>query len=452
MIADPSHDLTLDTRYPVNPLDLSTDLFCTFSDQVIHLVIHLDTSVHSDIMEKAIERASLAEPIIRCRIIRDQDTLFWQIHSGWKSADHVHRLSSIHPEEDLYQALTYPLDPYEGNLFQVILIEPPDKSGCIIVVNVHHIVMDGRGLKDLGTLILQCYLECQSGKIPDVSVTPVKAREVSRIATLLEKIPPVDTSHSPFGWCSPISVPMQSLHGERYQYSQITFDQSRTAIIQKERRKWGITMNDLMIAVIARAIASELRMMSDITVPLYTTVDLRRYLPGIPERSLMNFSTSFEVGIPVKHAESLQDTAKRVHILMSRIKSRMPGVQEAIDAENLYDSGYSTAQGHINTAWNTILDAKRKTTIFSNTGVLHFELDNPGVLSVRNAYILPGFFHPPGFFFLLSTFADIITLSASYAVPAYDSTMVHRMFTSLDKDIPGYTGYPGSYKICAKNL
>ncbi len=451
-MADPSDDLTLDTRYPVNPFDLSTDLFCTFSNQVIHLVIHLDTPVHFDIMEKAIERASLAEPIIRCRIIRDQDTLFWQIHSGWNSADHVHRLSSMHPEEDLYQALTYPLDPYEGNLFQVILIEHPDKSGCIIVVNVHHIIMDGRGLKDFAALILQCYLECLSGKIPEFSVTPVKAREVPRISTLLEKPPPIDTSYSPFGWCSQTSVPIQSLHGERYQYSLMIFDQSRTGIIQKERRQWGITMNDLMIAVIARGIASELRMNSDITVPLYTTVDLRRYLPGIPGRSLMNFSTSFEVGIPVKPAEPLEDTAKRVHILMSRIKSRMPGIQETIDAENLFDSGYSTAQGYINKAWDTILDAKRKTTIFSNTGVLHFELNNPGVLSVRNAYILPGFFQPPGFFFLLSTFADIITLSASYAVPAYDPDMVHRMCNSLDRDIPGFAGYPGSYKIYPKNV
>ena len=132
---------------------------------------------------------------------------------------------------------------------------------------------------------------------------------------------------------------------------------------------------------------------------------------------------------------------------MNQIKLQCPGRDEIIEAENLAEFGYTAAQDLMNAVWNAILDGKNKTTIFSNTGIINGEMINPGGLSVSNAYILPGFFQPPGFFFLLSTFEDIMTLSATYAVPAYDPDRINRMFRSIDQDIPGFAMYPGEYEI-----
>ena len=447
MIPNNSHDTPHNERYPVNPFDLSTDLFCTFSTQIIHLVIHLDGQMRFDLLEKAVEKASLAEPITRCRIIRDQNTLFWQECPIFYTSDYILRLSSLTPRKLLYKALSYPLDPYLGKLFQVILLENSAKTGDIVVINAHHIAMDARGLKDFAELIMKCYTEYQSGSLTEILITPIHSHQLPRIATLVTETNPIRTPENPIGWCSLTSVPLQSLHVEKYRYSMVMFNANRTEIIQNSRRKWNITMNDFMIAVLGRAIASVLHAKSEITIPLYTTIDLRRYLPIVPRRSLVNFSTSIEIGISLDPTESIEDTGKRVHVLMNEKKSQSPGLYETLENDILFEHGYTTAQELINTAWNNIKEAKSKTTIFSNTGIINREQVNPGELSVRNAYILPSLFQPPGFFFLLSTFEDIMTLSATYAVPAYDPDMVNRMFNCIDRDIPGFTKYPGDYEI-----
>ncbi|WP_181391600.1 hypothetical protein [Methanospirillum lacunae] len=447
MIPNHSHDTLQNERYPVNPFDLSTDLFCTFSNQIIHMVIHLDGQVRFDLLEKAVEMASLAEPITRCRIIRDQNTLFWQECSDFYVPDHILLLSSRTPLKLLFQALSYPLDPYLGKLFQIILLENSAKTGDIVVINVHHIVMDARGLKDFVELIIRCYNDYQSGFLTEIPITPIQSHQLPRVTTFITEKNPIETPKPPIGWSSPISVPLQSLHAEKYRYSIMMFHPDRTEIIQKTRRKWGITVNDFMIAVLVRAIASVLNEKLKVTIPLYTTIDLRRYLQIIPRRSLVNVSTSFEIRIPLNPVESIEDTGKRIHVLMNEIKSRRSGLYEMVESEILFDSGYTAAQKLINSVWNNIKEGKSKTTIFSNTGIINREQVNPGELSVRNAYILPSFFQPPGFFFLLSTFEDIMTLSASYAISAYDPDLVNRMFHYIDRDIPGFTKFPGEYKI-----
>lgn len=436
-------------RYPVNPFDLSTDLFGIFSNQVIHLVMHLDGHIRYDLLEKAVARASLLEPITRCRIVREDDALFWQ-EVACSCTDHVLRFSSRSREDLLYQALCSPLDPYRGDLFQVILIEGGE-TGEIIVINAHHIVMDGRGLRDFAGLVMRCYAEYLSGTLTEIPQSPIRSRQLPRVSGIRPGKRETNPE-TPIGWSSPLSVPVQSLHAENFQYSLLLLDPDRTAVIRDTRRAWGITVNDLMIAVLARVIAHILQVEYEITIPLYTTIDLRRYLHVIPERSLVNFSTSFEVRIPLVPDESLEDTGKRVHLLMNRIKSSDPGLDEAVEAEKVAESGYMAARDLMVTAWKSMQDAGRKTTLFSNTGIISRDQVSPGVLSVRNAYLLPGFFQPPGFILLLSTFGDIMTLSASYAVPAYDPEMADRMFRYIDSVIPGATEYPGEYRVIRKQI
>nr|WP_319537701.1 condensation domain-containing protein [uncultured Methanospirillum sp.] len=441
-----SHQPDSKERYQVNAFDLTTDLFCTFSYQVIHLVIDLDSKIRYEILNKAVDRATLAHPIVRCRIIRDQDTLFWQECSDFCINNHIHRLSSSNPANLLHHALSYPLDPDRGILFTIVIIENSDKTRGILVITVHHIVMDARGLKDFSGLIMRLYEEYQSGPMSEISVSAIRSRELPRFSSITQPVER-DSHNGDIGWCSPITIPLQSLHADNFQYSILTFDQSRASIIHDTRKRWGITVNDLMIAVLSRAIFSATCARSEISVPMYTTIDLRRYLPVIPERSLLNVSTAFEVQIPVQPGESLEETGKRVNIIMNRIKSQNPGIKEAVEAETLADTGYDAARKIIDAAWKNISNAGRKTTIFSNTGIFTHGQIGPGSLSVRNAYFLPGFFQPPGFFFILSTFDDIMTLSASYAIPAYDQDLVDRIFLWIEHDIPGFNDCKGDYKI-----
>jgi len=346
----------------------------------------------------------------------------------------------------LNHALSYPLDPDRGNLFTIVIIENIDETRDILVINVHHIVMDARGLKDFSGMIIKYYTEYLSGHMSEIFVSAICSRELPRFSSITQLVKR-DSHNGNIGWCSPITIPLQSLHADKFRYSTLTFNQSRTSIIHNARKRWGITVNDLMIAVLSRVISSILGLRSEITVPLYTTIDLRRYLPAIPDSSLMNVSTAFEVQTPVLPDESLEEIGKRVNASMKIIKSQNPGIKEVIEAECLAKSGYDAAKEIIDVTWKNICDTGRKTTIFSNTELLNYDQIDPGNLSIRYAYFLPGFFQPPGFFFLLSTFDDIMTLSASYAIPAYNQDLIDRIFLCIDHDIPGFNECKGDYKI-----
>jgi NRPS condensation-like uncharacterized protein len=442
-----TQDSFSEEKHQVFPFDLFTDLIGCFSNQVIHCIIQFDDRIRYDILKMAVSKASRVEPVLQCRIFRDQDSLWWQEVKTWDSDQQVLLLSSQCPRESLYQALSFPLDPYMGMLFQVVLIENKSNDGDILVINAHHVVMDGRGLKDFAGLIITLYTNYLTGNRADVKTNPLINRRYPDFSAAFRSTIQDCQPSPPFGWCSRISVPLQSLHVESYLYSLLTFSQNRTAIIQKTRKEWNITVNDLMVAVIARAIASVLGLDSETTIPLYNTIDLRRYLSDIPGRSLVNLSTSFETGIAVNPDESLEETARRVHLLMNQVKERSPGLDEAMRAEELSKSGYLAAKEIISRQWNSILQSGSKTTIFSNTGIIRTFSNNSGVCPVRNAFLLPGHFHPPGFFFLLSTFEDIMTLSASYAQPAYDCDLVNRIFAIIDSCIPGFVRCPGKYEV-----
>jgi len=440
------HHPDSDIRYPLNAFDFSTDHFCIFSNQVIHLVIDLDEQFQYELLKNAVDKVSSIEPVIRCRVIREQDTLFWQDCPEFNIDDHVIQLTSMEPARQLPKALSFPLDPYVGNLFNVVIIKNSQKNGDTLVINVHHIVMDAHGLKDFAGLIMRFYDELQSGHQTEMSITPINSRELPRLSDIIQS-QHRENPEDVIGWCSPITVPVHSLQADEFRFSNLVFDRNRVQIIHETRKRWGITVNDLMIAVLSRAISSILDTKSEIIVPLYTTIDLRRYLPVIPERSLLNFSTSFEVRVPVKPGESLEDTGRRVHSLMNMIKSNNPGVIESTEADSLLESGYSSARKIITSTWKNIQDSKNKTTIFSNTGIISPEQISPVNLKIKNAYFLPSFFQPPGFFFFLSTFDDIMTLSASYGVPAYNQDMVNRLFSKIEHDTPGFYESRGEYNI-----
>ncbi|PKL59758.1 MAG: hypothetical protein CVV33_06200 [Methanomicrobiales archaeon HGW-Methanomicrobiales-4] len=434
-------------RYPVNPFDFYSDLICCFSNQIIHMVIHLEGRINYELLSRAVFDATRAEPITWCHLVLEQDTLWWEMNPDLEEKDLVMSLSAPDPGEFIHKALSYPIDSYQGPMIQVVLIQSSDSEGDILVINAHHAVMDGRGLKDIVGLIMTRYKNLRNGDQIELLPIPISQRQLPKVSTLISGDDQNLSSESLEAWLSKSTVPIRSLDAEKDQYSLLTFTAERMQIIQATRKEWGMTINDLLIAIIARVCSSVIPEESDQVIPLFTTIDLRRYLPDTRVRSVMNYSTAFEVRVPVKKDDSLRETGILVHHLMNEIKAGTPGLDGVREAERLYEEGHVAATAELHAAWDEILRAGTKTTLFSNTGIISRESIDPGLPQVIHAYILPTHSLPPGFFFALSTFDDQMTISATYYTPAYDPDLVHRIFTLMDQIIPGYPVSPGTYQV-----
>jgi len=440
---DITHPDSIPPRYQVNPFDFFSDLLCAFSDQMIHLVIMLDGQMNYDTLIRAALRATEAEPVTRCRLIQENDMLWWEMIPQVTGADLVTEFSVSYPFHHLQKALSYRIDPSKGPLVKIVLIRSTKKNGDVLVINAHHASMDGKGMKDFAGMLLTQYKGILSGASVQVEPTDMSARVLPRLSSLVPDL--LNTADVQIRWSDKFSVPSRSLICEQQVFSLLSLNKERVGRIHATRKEWGVTLNDLMLAVVATACSRATGgKISDIH--LLNTIDLRRYLTEVPQRSVFNFATAFEVAIEVHPDDSLMDTAIRTHEVMNLIKKGTPGIDAAIEAECLYDAGCTAARCEMQRQWDGVLAEGKRSPLFTNTGIIYPDQLDPGV-PVAHAFLLPTHNLPPGFSFAISTFGDEMTLSSSYGLPAFDPEFVRALYTSLDTILPGYETHPGRYSV-----
>ncbi len=437
------HQDTIPLRYQVNPFDFFSDLLCSFSDQMIHLVIMLDGQMNHDALCRAALLTTEAEPVTRCRLIQENDMLWWEIIPRVSGKDLVTEFSAKDPVHHLQKALSDRIDPFSGPMVKILHIRSTETNGDILVINAHHASMDGKGMKDFAGLLLSLYKSIQNEVSVQIEPTGMSVRILPRLSSL---VPDLSTSADmQVRWSDKFSVPTRSLTCEKQVFSLLALNKERVDQIHSVRKEWGITLNDLMLAVVATA-CSRITDGNINDIHLLNTIDLRRYLTRVPERSVFNFATAFEVAIRVHPDDSLRDTAIRTHEMMKQIKKGTPGIEAAIEAEYLYNAGCTAARSGMLKQWNGVLAEGKRSPLFTNTGIIYPEQLDPGIL-VAHAFLLPTHNLPPGFSFAISTFGDEMTLSSSYGLPAFDPELVRTLYTSLDTILPGHEEHPGTYSV-----
>ncbi|MDD1729975.1 MAG: hypothetical protein LUQ50_13010 [Methanospirillum sp.] len=430
------------SRYQVNPFDFFSELLCGFSDQMIHLVIMLDGQLQYNTLVQAVMLATEAEPITRCRLVQLNDMLWWEKIPHIGGTDLVIRRCVSDPIHYLEHALSYQVDPFSGPLVQAVYLHHTKDQGDILVLNAHHTTMDGRGMKDFVNLILTLYRSLINSEEIHLSPSQINQRCLPRVSSLVP-----DLTSPPSGkvaWSGKFSVPLRSLDSERKKFSLLLMNRERVQTIQAVRKVWGVTMNDLLLAVVAQVCSSLMKPGDNRAISLLHTIDLRRYLTEVPVRSVLNYSTAFEVTVPVVPGESLEETTSRTHDLMTLIKTQHPGIDAVLEAERLYDAGCTSARKEMQEQWEGILAEGKRSPLYTNTGIISPENLDPGI-PVSHAFLLPTHNHPPGFCFAISTFGEQITWSSCYSMPAFDPDYIRMMYTTLDQILPGYSSQPGTY-------
>lgn len=428
-------------RYRVNPFDFFSDLLSLFSDQMIHLVVMLEGQIHPESLIRAANLAIKAEPVVGCRLVQEDDKLFWEKIPQIRNEDVFSLFEDSNPVSRLQKVLSYKIDPYQGPMMRINHIRNTENTGDILVINAHHASMDGKGMKDFANLLFSFYRGERNGRAFHTEPSSISQRILPDLSSRISNRE--NTNSDGVSWSDKFSVPANSMHCEKQVFSVLCLSRERVRIIHEARKKWNITLNDLMLAAVG-AVCSGLTQWRLRDIHLLTTIDLRRYLNQVPQRTVFNYSTAFEVAIPVFQNASLMETSLRVHEIMDQIKKNNPGVEGAIEAEDLYNSGCVKARYEMQKQWDEVRTKGKRSPLFTNTGIIHPGDLDPGV-PVSRAFLLPTHNLPPGFSFAISSFGDVMTLSSSYGLPAFDSDMVRELYTSLDKIIPGYDSDPGTY-------
>ncbi|MEI6293462.1 MAG: hypothetical protein WCP36_07245 [Methanomicrobiales archaeon] len=428
-------------RTLVNPFDFFSELLRADSDQVIHMVLYFDGTIDAGKMQNAVTNAILAEPVCHSRLVEADDTLWWVLLATVNPKDCFSVLEKTSPSSALSWALSETIDPCKGPQVRVFLIQPEGGTGDILVINACHVAMDGRGLKDMAGLILELY-----HLIPeDPSLVIGKNPGVSQDLPLISKLIPFEGASVPSGNLLPGAgrwiFPGGSCGGHYPAHAVMTIPMSRVASIHSIRKELGVTLNDLLLAIVALARANLEGQTPSPQCSLLNTIDLRRYCP-VTGRSVTNYSTAFEVKVPVSPVDTLSSLSMVVHEIMENKKSAFPGMNDALDAELLWKSGISAARETVRNRKTDPDNHETKIPIFTNTGIIDLERTNHCYPRVRNAWLLPCLAPPPAFFIAISTFNDTLTISATYHSPAFADEQVRKFFELINRFLPGYTN-PG---------
>jgi len=423
----------------VNPFDFFSALLRANSDQVIHMVLYFEGSINPDPMQRAVMGAVLAEPVCHSRLVEADDTLWWESQSTVNPADCFSFLENTGTDTALYRALSEIIDPCQCPQIKVILIRAIEEKGDVLVINASHVAMDGRGLKDMARLIMELY--CHSPEAPPsiIDKKPVINRDLPLISSVLPYPDrPAGIKELKPG-AGPWFFPLQSSEIHHPAYAVMTIPGSRVASIHATRKELGVTVNDLMLAVIAIACANLETGMNPPYRSFLNTIDLRRYCP-VHGRSVTNYSTAFEVRIPVKSTDTLSGLCSVVHEIMGNKKSDRPGQVDALDAEQLWKSGISAARVNFHKREKDPDNYETKIPIFTNIGIIDLDRANHSPPHVKNAILLPCHALPPVIFIAISTYRDTMTISSTYQHPAVANEQVRKFYDCINRLLPGYPG------------
>ncbi|MEI7434463.1 MAG: hypothetical protein WCJ93_09450 [Methanomicrobiales archaeon] len=422
----------------LNPFDFFSELLRAHSDQVIHMVLYFDGKLDPDRMRRAVMDTMVAEPVCNSRLVEAHDTLWWEPLPTACPGDSFTVVEKIGLNSAISLALSENIDPYEGPQIKVLLIRASEGGGDVLVINACHVAMDGRGLKDLAGLIMELYHRSLEDLPSIPGRKPILTCDFPLISTLLpyRDGPSLPEEFSSGGnrWTFPVRTREVDLPA----YAVMTISGSRLTSIHAKRKEIGVTLNDLILAVVAKACSNLEPGIDQVEYSFLTTVDLRRYHP-VPGRSVLNYSTAFEVRIPVQPNDTISCLCRDVHEIMETKKNDFPGMKDALDAEKLWESGVSVARETLRTRIADPDNYENRIPIVTNTGIIDQGLANHCTPHVINACMLPCHAPPPAIFVAISTYLDTMTISSTYYRAAVADEQVRAFFDWINQFLPGYT-------------
>ncbi|MGI6778391.1 MAG: condensation domain-containing protein [Acetivibrionales bacterium] len=387
----------------------------------IQAVMKLDGRVDYDNLSKAVRLSLDEEPVLGCRFIEGEPP-YWRRMNNIDQTAFCFFENTGNPDEAVQEFLESPLDMDRDPMVKVKLIH--SEASDIICLKINHVCCDGAGTKEYIQLLSKIYssINQNSGDyIPQPRTGGRKDQDKLFDALGIEEPeekwnPLLNTPRTMWvfpwrlGWAGAASFVVCSLP---YGYLDA---------MAAYGKRMGATINDLILTAYYRAMFEYSRPPYGIPMDITSTIDLRRYLPNRKAEAIRNFSGGFVTRIARIKGESFEGTLLRVMHKMNKIKSGLPGLQNAIGGEYIEKLSFEQINDYYKASseFNKIvrqfpgLGSYLCLPGLSNLGFISKSPIRFGNSTVTDAYILPPAIRPPGFLLLACSYNGVITLATSF--------------------------------------
>ena len=432
-------------RVPAPPFDIFNIYFDKIYEPTMHLCFSLDGRIDEERFRSAFMLALGSDPYLSSRYVEEDGVAYWERipREKYEKAFVFHTVKEgeqVPPDVPPGFVDVYSGPPAAAAIFRA----NREGKGDVVTVSIHHGCSDVRGLIDLASFIFTVYRKLGE----DPGFVPESRGWYDRDAKkILEKFSEEDIKTEAGKekrivdrWAFPFEY---RGHGTP-RYAFRIFPEERLSAVKEFGKRYGATVNDVLIAAYILALIEIRDDPSDRNNlrGVLSSADMRRHLGETGEYSVENLSIAEMVEIVTGDSFELGNAVRKVAGITGERKAGAFGAFDIQFYEDLYTRGFGAIREFFNEILSGYDTSSLKNPVFSNIGIIDDARFDPGrgpggsALNIEYALFLPVICRPLGFLLCASTWRGSLSIQCGYEEGPYSAEKIGTFLDSIDKLLP----------------
>jgi len=417
-------------RYPAEMFDQMQFFFQDYNNHQLHGAILFTGRLDRKCLKKAVSLSMDLVPILRSRYVESTWHPFWESIGTDHDDDVVTCVDTNCIEEEIDRFLTGKTDEFRGPQLLVRIAGSPERDALCVVMN--HMVCDGVGFKEYLYLLSSLYTNLRRDLDYRPSDAPGGSRSINQIYKHLRLIDRLKllfmrkhiSSHD-IGLVFPLSGTGETPFIVTHKLSR-----SRFQALKEYRRRYGATINDIVVAAYIRALYRVLGAPSDKPFTMPCAMDLRRFLAGGKAEAICNLTGTVICDIGEEIGDGFADTVIKVKQNMDKKKSDFSGLHGLAMLGILNKLiPYAKAKALFKDKFINPMIYVTNIGVIDNSRLVFDDL------TVLDAFITGSIKYPPYFQLALTSFDEEITFSINLYGTASDREQAEKFLRILDEEL-----------------
>jgi NRPS condensation-like uncharacterized protein len=386
-----------------------------------------------------------AEPLLGCRFVKHWLKPYWK-----RLPEHELNSATL---LDVVDAADESTKEDQSDMFfreHIVLTKGPQIKSLLIsgkkvdrlILKIQHLMCDAGGFKSL----LNLYSDIYSKLGDNPEYTPATNKGSRSLCQVYSRFSFKDLLRIFWQGCIQLSILSFPFRVEKYSsnwnrtgklcYVFKRFPKERLLKIKHYAQQKGVTLNDLFVCALLRAMVKQLNLNNRGWLRLAGTVDLRRYLPGQKTEALCQASGAYAIKIKTEQCNRHDDTLAIVKKQMDHYKKNFIGLGFFLIywiITKPYPFFFFSRTGHLISKIGKWIGAM--SIGFTNLGLIDNKTNNFGSIPLLSAEMTcPGSI-PPMFICALSGFDEALTLNAGIFETSIAKEKIEELFDLIDQEL-----------------
>jgi NRPS condensation-like uncharacterized protein len=420
-------------RYPAQALDKLMYVVRPLHDAQCRCVITFDGHLDGERMAQAVKLSLRAAPILACRYVLGSWRSRWECCPDHEPAAAFSQVQTQDPRRELNDFMARPLDPMLAPQVAVRVVRADQDT---LGLKLNHMVADAAGLLDCIRLLASIYRRLQvdpsyeppAGDGGDRGTGQVFRR--AGLRAMIEGCLRLRYPRSPWG----IPAISADLSGQAFPIRRVGPD--RVARLKAYGNAKHVTFTDVLLTAFFRGLTAILAPQAGARLPVQSTVDLRRYLPGGRADAICDLAGVYYPVIRHDPHAGFEQTLGNVRDATAKARAGHPWLGGALFLE---------LANHLPTAWQLRLaqsvfarerSSGKARPFFANLGAIDPCGFDFGDVTVADLEIFGPLTFPPNLLITTYTFRDTLSITSGYCDSAVDPQLVDRFLDRFLAELP----------------